>query len=115
MKPHDADVLWTQGDIVMSLSELGHHAEALELAQEVLAARQPDPGPAHADTLWTHGQVATLLAKLGRPREALQAQELRADSCSLNMVPYLLSKGSDVGALELYRVVKSTLYYFPVQ
>jgi hypothetical protein len=58
-------------NLANSYADLGRHAEALKLRQEVLAKWTAALGPDHPDTLWGMGDVAASLMKLDRGAEAI--------------------------------------------
>ncbi|CAE7792121.1 NPHP3 [Symbiodinium sp. CCMP2592] len=62
-------------DMAITLTELGRFEEALQMEQEVLAARTEALGARHPDTLSTQGNMAVTLKELGRFEEALQMEQ----------------------------------------
>ena len=49
--PDHPDTLWSMANLAVSQAVLGHHAEALELREEILALRKAKLGPHHPETL----------------------------------------------------------------
>eukprot|EP00439_Symbiodinium_sp_Y106_P041960 s2471_g5.t1 len=62
-------------DMARTLRSLGRFEEALQMGQEVLAARTEALGARHPDTLATQGNMASTLKSLGRFEEALQMEQ----------------------------------------
>ncbi|CAE7531002.1 TSS [Symbiodinium pilosum] len=61
-------------DVFRDVLKLAFHAEALDVFREVLAAKQHALGPTHPDTLRVQASVAISLRKNGRLSEALDVQ-----------------------------------------
>jgi len=68
-------VLMSQHELAMALSDLGRHEEALELKQQVVAARLEVLGAKHPGTLASQHNLALTLGELGRHEEALELQQ----------------------------------------
>ncbi|CAE7308934.1 klc-2, partial [Symbiodinium sp. CCMP2456] len=67
-------VLQTRHNLARSLSDLGRHAEALDMLREVLADQQQVLEATHPDTLLTQSYLALVLSRFGRHAEALDVQ-----------------------------------------
>eukprot|EP00439_Symbiodinium_sp_Y106_P081519 s43_g20.t1 len=67
-------VLRTRHNLARSLSDLGRHAEALDMLREVLADQQQVLEATHPDTLLTQSYLALVLSRFGRHAEALDVQ-----------------------------------------
>ena len=68
-------VLRSQTELAITLSKLGRHEEALELQQQVVAARLEVLGAKHPHTLGSQNSLAITLGELGRHEEALELQQ----------------------------------------
>ena len=68
------DTLRTQGNLAVTLNNLGRFEESLQMQQEVLAALTEVLGASHPDTLRTQGNLAVTLKDLGKFEEALRTE-----------------------------------------
>ncbi|CAE7792238.1 NPHP3 [Symbiodinium sp. CCMP2592] len=73
--PQHTWALRLKHSLAEEFSRLGNHQEALQMFQEILAARTEVLGASHPDTLVAQGDMAFTLSSLGRQEEGLQMDQ----------------------------------------
>jgi eukaryotic-like serine/threonine-protein kinase len=73
--PDHPDTLRSLSNLANSCDDLGRHADAFKLRQEVLALQEARLGPDHPDTLRSRMGIATSYSILGRDAEALRLRQ----------------------------------------
>jgi tetratricopeptide (TPR) repeat protein len=114
--PAHPDTLTSMHNLALSYDELGRHANALELGEQVLTARRRVLGPDHPDTLWSMNNLAIDYVRAGRPgdasrlhrqvldarRRVLGRQHRHTLSSLANLAGCYAAQGRHADALELY-------------